>query len=88
MSDRRLIGIGIAGVVAAAVCCATPVAVLALGALGLASLVVWIDPALLVVALVGASLIGYGLYRRCRGSPAGVADKCCDDAGAKKAAIR
>ena len=88
MSDRKLIGIGIAGVVAAVVCCATPVAVLALGALGLASLAVWIDPAVLVVALVGASLIGYGLYRRRRGGLAGVANNCCDSPGAKKAAPR
>lgn len=64
MSDRRLIGAGIAGVVLAAVCCATPIAVVVLGALGLAGLAGWVDPAVVVVALVGAGLIAYGVYRR------------------------
>ncbi len=79
MNDRKLIGIGIAGVAAAAICCVTPIAVVALGVLGLSSLVGWIDPAVLAAAIASVGLIAYGVYRRQRNATV-LADGCCGPA--------
>jgi mercuric ion transport protein len=66
MNDRKLIGIGAAGMALAALCCATPVLVVALGAIGLSGFVGWLDPVLLPAVLIFGSLLVYGVYRQHR----------------------
>jgi mercuric ion transport protein len=64
VSDRTIITTGIIGGTFAAMCCATPVLVVAFGTLGLTA---WLSKAgyLLIPALIfGLGLIGVGLYRK------------------------
>lgn len=76
MHDRTLLAAGIAGVAAAVLCCAAPVLVTLLGALGLSA---WVGklgdgllPALIVLTvIVLVSIAGYALYRQKR------AAACC-----------
>jgi mercuric ion transport protein len=63
MNDRRLIGLGAIGMAVAALCCATPALVVALGAVGLSGLVAWLDPLLLPAILIFGGLLAYGVYR-------------------------
>ena len=63
MNERRLIGLGAIGMAVAALCCATPALVVALGAIGLSGLVAWLDPLLLPAILVFGGLLAYGAYR-------------------------
>lgn len=66
MDDRALVRTGLIGAAIAALCCATPVLVLALAALGLAGAAVWLDW-LLIPALLGfTALAAVGLYRQRR----------------------
>jgi mercuric ion transport protein len=65
MKDRNLIAAGVVAVIAA-ICCATPVVVTAVGAVGLTA---WLAKAgnVLIPALVFfAGLIGFSLYRKQR----------------------
>ena len=62
MKDATLIRTGAVGAVIAAVCCATPVLVIALGAVGLAAVAAYLDYVLLPALAVCLGLIGYGLY--------------------------
>ena len=64
MKDATLIRTGAVGAVIAAVCCATPVLVIALGAVGLAAVAAYLDYVLLPALAVCLGLIGYGLYLR------------------------
>jgi len=64
MKDATLIKSGAVGTVIAAVCCATPVLVIALGAVGLAAVAAYLDYVLLPAFAVCLGLIGYGLYLR------------------------
>lgn len=65
MDDRTLVRTGLVGAVIAAVCCATPILVIAFATLGLAGPAVWLDW-LLVPALIGFVLIAsVELYRLC-----------------------
>jgi mercuric ion transport protein len=64
MKDSALIKTGAAGAVVAAVCCATPVLVLALGAVGLSALTGYLDYVLLPILALCIGMIGYGFYRR------------------------
>lgn len=74
MNDRTLVRTGLVGAAIAAVCCATPILVIALAALGLAGAAVWLDW-LLVPALIGFVVIAcVGLYRL-RGSAARSPDR-------------
>ena len=57
---------GIVGTVIAAICCATPVLVLAFGALGLSAWVAGLDYVLLPALAVFLGLTVYGLWRRGR----------------------
>jgi mercuric ion transport protein len=66
MNDQTLVKTGIIGAVIAAVCCATPVLVILLGAVGLFALTGYLDYVLLPALAVCAGLIGYGLYRQRR----------------------
>jgi mercuric ion transport protein len=74
MNDRTLVKTGIIGAVIAAVCCATPVLVILLGAVGLSALTGYLDYVLLPGLALCIGLIGYGLYRQRRTASA-TADK-------------
>jgi mercuric ion transport protein len=43
MSDRKLLGVGLAGSALAAECCFTPALALLLGAVGLSAWLAWLD---------------------------------------------
>ena len=76
MNDQTLIKTGIIGAVIAAICCATPILVIALGAVGLSALAGYLDYVLLPALAVCLGLIGYGLYMRRQRA----ADCCATDA--------
>ena len=66
MEGRKLLPLGIAGSVIAAVCCFTPALVLILGALGLSAAVGWLDYALLpaLAGFVGVTIFAFVRLRR------------------------
>lgn len=64
MNDLTLVKTGIIGAVIAAVCCATPVLVILLGAIGLSALTGYLDYVLLPALAICIGLIGYGVYRQ------------------------
>jgi mercuric ion transport protein len=67
--DGKLIGIGGAGAVVAAICCFTPALVLLLGVLGLSALVGWwLDLILFPALAIFTGVAAYGLYLRRRAS--------------------
>lgn len=63
-NDRTLIATGTVGAVVAAVCCATPLLTVLLGALGLTAWLAKADYVLIPTILVCLGLVGIGLYRR------------------------
>jgi mercuric ion transport protein len=83
MKDATLIRTGAVGAIIAAVCCATPVLVIGLGAIGLAAVAAYLDYVLLPALAVCLGLIGYGLYLR-RHAAAG----CAVETGEKKERLR
>ena len=66
MRDRNLITTGVVGAVVAAVCCAAPVVVAAIGAVGLTAWLSKVGNALVPALILCAGLIGFGLYRKQR----------------------
>ena len=68
MKDRNLLRTGIIGSVVTALCCVTPVLVIALGALGLSAAVGGLDFVLFPLLAVFLGLTGYALYRHRRAS--------------------
>jgi mercuric ion transport protein len=64
MKDAILMRTGAVGAVIAAVCCATPLLVIALGALGWAGVAAYLDYVLLPALAVCIGLFSYGLYLR------------------------
>ncbi len=74
MNDSTLIKTGIVGAVIAALCCATPILVIALGALGLSALTGYLDYVLLPVLALCIGMIAFGVYKR-QQSAAGIANK-------------
>lgn len=64
MRDRALITTGIVGAVIAAVCCATPLLAVVLGAVGLTAWLANADYVVLPVLILCVSLIAFGVYRR------------------------
>lgn len=64
MNDQRLLRLGVAGTVIAALCCFTPVLVVLLGAVGLSAAVGWIDYVLLPALAAFAALTVYALLRK------------------------
>lgn len=74
MNDTALIKTGIIGAVIAAICCATPVLVIALGAVGLSAITGYLDYVLLPVLVLCIGLVGYGFYKK-RKSAAGVVNQ-------------
>lgn len=77
MKDTTILKTGMIGAVIAAICCATPVLVIALGALGLSAWLGWIDYVLLPALVIFLGMTGYRLWHRQRG------EGCCV-AGAQK----
>lgn len=77
MRDATLIKTGVVGAVIAAICCATPVLVLALGALGLSAWLDWADYIVIPALVAFAALAAYGFYRRRSAAPGA----CCETAG-------
>jgi len=75
MRDRTIITTGILGGTLAAICCATPLLVVAFGALGLTAWLSKADYVLIPALLVCLGLVGFGLYRR-----RSAAQACCDPA--------
>lgn len=64
MTNRTLLRTGVAGTVVAALCCATPVLVILLGAIGLSAWVGWLDYALIPALVVFLGITIYALRRR------------------------
>lgn len=72
MREGTILKIGVVGTIVAAICCATPVLVLGLGALGLSAWVGGLDYVLLPALALFLGLTAYGLWRRNRTAA------CCD----------
>jgi len=66
MKDTTILKTGIIGSVIAAVCCATPILVIALGALGLSAWLGWVDYVLIPALVLFLAVTAYGLWRRQR----------------------
>ncbi len=73
MKDATIVKTGVVGSVIAAICCFTPVLVIALGAVGLSAWLGWIDYVLLPTLAAFLGLTAYGLWRRNRSAA------CCTD---------
>ena len=74
MTGGKLLSVGVAGTVLAAICCATPALAILLGVLGLSAWLAWSDYVVLPAVLVFLGIAMYGLARWRH--PA--ADACCD----------
>ena len=66
MNDKRLLRTGVAGSVIVALCCVTPILVVAVSALGLAVVVGWLDFVLFPLLAFFLGLTAYALVRRRR----------------------
>ena len=64
MTGKKLLWTGITGSVIVAICCATPVLVIAFGAVGLSAWVRGLDFALLPALAIFLALTGYALWKR------------------------
>ena len=64
MNQNKLLRIGVAGTVVAALCCFTPILVILLGTIGLASLVGYLDYVLFPALAFFLALTIYALWRR------------------------
>ena len=73
MSDSALIKTGV-GAVVAAICCVTPILVIALSAVGLSALTGYLDYVLLPVLALCIGIIAFGVYKRRQGA-AGLINK-------------
>ena len=73
MKDSTLLGVGVTGTVVGAICCATPVLVVLLGALGLSAWAVKLDYVLLPIIAASLGLIIFALYRRRQTAACGAA---------------
>ncbi len=63
MRDRTLVTTGIVGAVVTAVCCATPLLAIVLGAVGLTAWLAKADYVLIPALILFVALIAFGLYR-------------------------
>jgi mercuric ion transport protein len=66
MKDAALIRIGVIGAVVAALCCATPMLAILLGAVGLAAVTGYLDVFLIPAMILFVGVTVYGVYRRNR----------------------
>lgn len=64
MENGKLLRIGVIGAGIAALCCFTPILVIALAAIGLSALVGWLDFVLLPALALFLGMAGYALWRR------------------------
>lgn len=64
MDNRTLLKTGIAGSVIAAVCCATPILVILLAAVGLSAWAGWLDYVLIPALVIFVGITIYALRRR------------------------
>ncbi len=64
MTNRNLLRLGIVGTVVAALCCATPLLAILLGAVGLSALVGWHDVVLLPAMALFLGIAAWALIRR------------------------
>ena len=65
MNDSAVIKTGIVGAVIAAICCATPILVIALGAVGLSAVTGgYLDYVSLPLLALSIGLVGYGFYKK------------------------
>lgn len=64
MNQNNLLRIGVVGTVVAALCCFTPILVILLGTIGLASLVGYLDYVLFPALAFFLALTIYALWRR------------------------
>jgi mercuric ion transport protein len=71
MKDMTILKTGIVGSIIAVICCATPILVIVLGAIGLSAWLGWIDYVLLPALVLFLGVAAYGLWRRQR------AATCC-----------
>lgn len=76
MNERILVRVGIIGAAATAICCATPILGVILGALGLAAWAAGADYVLLPLMALSLALVVFGLLRRSRAGTAG-GNSCC-----------
>ncbi len=83
MKDETLIKTGAIGAVIAAVCCATPVLAIALGAVGLSALTGYLDYVLVPALVLSLGVVGYGLYMRRQR-----AATCCETDAVSKTTTR
>lgn len=63
-ADRTLITTGTVGAILAAICCATPLLAVLLGAIGLTAWVSKTDYVVIPALLICLGLVGIGIYRR------------------------
>lgn len=63
MDAKRWTVVGATGSILAAICCFTPVLVIALAAVGVGAAVAWLDVILLPVLAGFMVMTGYGLWR-------------------------
>ena len=66
MKDTTVVKTGIIGSVVAAICCATPILVITLGAVGLSAWLAWLDYVLFPALALFLAIAAYGLWRRQR----------------------
>ncbi len=66
MNDKTLLRTGIAGSAIVALCCVTPILVVAVSAIGLAAIVGWLDFVLFPLLAFFLGLTAYALIRRGR----------------------
>ncbi len=66
MNDKTLLRTGIAGSAIVALCCVTPILVVAVSAIGLAAIVGWLDFVLFPLLAFVLGLTAYALIRRRR----------------------
>lgn len=59
----RWFRIGLFGTIIAAICCFTPVAVLALGAIGLGAYSIWLDPVVFPALIVFGGILAASVIR-------------------------
>ena len=81
MRDATVLKTGLIGSVVAAICCFTPILVLALGFAGLSAWLGWLDYVLIPALLFFLGITAYGLWRRsqakiCCARGAGTTEKC------------
>jgi mercuric ion transport protein len=71
-SGKTIIKVGIVGTILAAVCCATPILVILLGAVGLGAMTGYLDYVLLPALAIFILVAAYGFWKKSKNN-----DGCC-----------